>query len=361
VAAAVVIVFETAAVVLLRHVLSTECFESLYLPGVLVVSAVWGVTLATATSLASAVALAYFHNWPTVPLMPLDLDNAVVVVVFLGVALLTNLAAGTARRRSAEADRSGREVGALATQQAALRQVATLVARGAPPSQVFEVVADEMAACLDVAATAVARYDSDDTGTVVAVCNRCGRAKTCVGQRFTLEGDTVAATVLRTARPARKNDYHNLAGALGERVRAMGFRSVVAAPVIVDQDVWGVAYVLCSTSERLPPDTEECVAHFADLVATAISNAATRAALIASRARIVAAGDDARRRIERDLHDGAQQRLVSLGLRVGALENSMTAELDGYRAQLCEIVSELAAVSVELQEISGGIHPAILG
>src|SRR6478672_5336002 len=102
VAAAVVIVFETAAVVLLRHVLSTECFESLYLPGVLVVSAVWGVTLATATSLASAVALAYFHNWPTVPLMPLDLDNAVVVVVFLGVALLTNLAAGTARRRSAE-------------------------------------------------------------------------------------------------------------------------------------------------------------------------------------------------------------------------------------------------------------------
>jgi signal transduction histidine kinase len=99
---------------------------------------------------------------------------------------------------------------------------------------------------------------------------------------------------------------------------------------------------------------------FADLVATAIANAATRAELIASRARIVAAADDARRRIERDLHDGAQQRLVALGLGLRAAEARVPDELGPLREQIAGLVTTVAAVSAEVQEISRGIHPAIL-
>ena len=110
----------------------------------------------------------------------------------------------------------------------------------------------------------------------------------------------------------------------------------------------------------MPPETETRIGDFADLVATAISNAETRAELTASRARIVTAGDQVRRRFERDLHDGAQQRIVSLGLELRAVEASIPAEHQQLRDQLSNVVDGLVGVSTELQEISRGIHPAIL-
>jgi signal transduction histidine kinase len=109
-----------------------------------------------------------------------------------------------------------------------------------------------------------------------------------------------------------------------------------------------------------PPDTEARVANFADLVATAIANAETRAELTASRARIVAAADDARRHFERDLHDGAQQRLVSLGLKLRTAEALVPPDLHQLNEQISDVVMGLAGVSEELREISRGIHPAIL-
>jgi signal transduction histidine kinase len=112
--------------------------------------------------------------------------------------------------------------------------------------------------------------------------------------------------------------------------------------------------------EPLPPDTETRVCDFADLAATAIANAESRTELTASRTRIVAAADDARRRIERDLHDGAQQRLVSLGLEIRAAEASVPPELHAFKGQISQLVTGLAGVSEDLQEISRGIHPAIL-
>jgi signal transduction histidine kinase len=102
------------------------------------------------------------------------------------------------------------------------------------------------------------------------------------------------------------------------------------------------------------------VGDFTDLVATAIANAETHAELTASRARIVAAADDTRRRIERDLHDGAQQRLVSLGLEMRTAEASVPPELHSVKEQISHLVEGLAGVSEDLQEISRGIHPAIL-
>ncbi len=134
----------------------------------------------------------------------------------------------------------------------------------------------------------------------------------------------------------------------------------MGAPIIVGRDIWGALVIGSSQPEPMPAETEARIGDFADLVATAISNAETRAELTASRARIVTAGDQVRRRFERDLHDGAQQRIVSLGLEVRAVEASIPAEQQQLRDQLSNIVDGLTGVSLELQEISRGIHPAIL-
>jgi len=133
----------------------------------------------------------------------------------------------------------------------------------------------------------------------------------------------------------------------------------VGAPIIVDGRLWGAAIVGSSRVELLPPDTEEQLADFAELIAMAIANAAARDELMASRARIVAAGDEARRRIERDLHDGAQQRLVTLALKIRSLEASMPTE-GGLKRDMAGVGDGLAAACEELREISHGVHPALL-
>jgi signal transduction histidine kinase len=181
-----------------------------------------------------------------------------------------------------------------------------------------------------------------------------------VGKRFTLEGDNVAAMVLHTGRPARMDSHDNAAGSAAAQIRELDLRGGVGAPIVVDGRLWGAASVGSSRPEPLPPDTEARVVDFTDLVATAIANAETHAELTASRARIVAAADDTRRRIERDLHDGAQQRLVSLGLEMRTAEASVPPELHSVKEQISHLVEGLAGVSEDLQEISRGIHPAIL-
>ena len=112
--------------------------------------------------------------------------------------------------------------------------------------------------------------------------------------------------------------------------------------------------------ERLPLDTEERLIKFTELIATAIANAESKSELAASRRRIVAASDETRRQIERDLHDGTQQRLVSLGLALRAAEANLPPERDDLRAQLSGVATGLVDAVEDLQEISRGIHPAIL-
>jgi PAS domain S-box-containing protein len=249
----------------------------------------------------------------------------------------------------------------LARQQAALRRVATLVASGVSQSEVFSAVAEEMAGCLDVGNAEVLRYEDDGASIVVVACYAApGVPHLLLGERLSVEGDNVAAMVLGTRKPARMDSWEGAAGPIAERVRKLGIRSRIGAPIVVDERVWGIAIVATTQADPLPPDTEARIAEFAELVATAIAAATTRAELIASRARIVAAADDARRRLERDIHDGAQQRLVSLGLKLRLAEDSLPSERDDLKATLCEAVSGLTDVFKELQEISRGIHPAIL-
>jgi GAF domain-containing protein len=252
------------------------------------------------------------------------------------------------------------ELGVLGEQQAALRRVATLVARGVSPSEVFSSVAQELASCLAVPNAAIYRYETGDTATLLAARDEPGVRTVPIGTRFSFQGENVTAMVYRTGRSARMDSHENAAGPIAALTRELGIRSRVGAPIIVDEIVWGAAIVASSQPDPLPPDTESRIAAFADLVATAIANAATRAELIASRARIVAAADDGRRRLERDLHDGAQQRLVALGLQMRVAEESVPPELHGLKEQFRDIVSGLTAVSADLQEISRGIHPAIL-
>ena len=273
--------------------------------------------------------------------------------------LVATAIANAANRTELQASRD--ELAQLAEQQASLRRVATLVARGVSPSEIFSVVADEMARCLHVAASAVHRYEADGTATLVAIHTPPQtKRKPVVGERHSLEGDNLETRVLHTGRVARMDNHGSAAGPTAARLHAMGVRSAVGVPIVVGGRLWGMAAVAAGAPEPLPADTEARVVDFADLVATAIANAATRAELVASRARIVAAGDEARRRLERDLHDGAQQRLVSLGLELRLAEESIPPRRNDLKERLSHIVSGLTGVAEDLQEFSRGIHPAIL-
>ena len=366
VVAASLIAAETALVHHLRQLATGNAFGAVFLLGVLVVSARWGFGLAVATTLASAVVYLYVHLEPNGGLIPDTVEDWVAIVVFLPIALLANVLGGQARLRAVEADQRRHEAEAhrdemrvLADQQAALRRVATLVARGVAPSEVFSAVANELARCLGVSHSTLVRYGSDGAATLLAAHQQFDAAKFRIGERFSLGDETVASLVYRTGRPARMDTYDGATGASAAFMRERGICSAVGAPIVVDGHVWGAAIIGSSPPEPLPPDSEARVCDFADLVATAIANAETRTQLAASRARIVAAGDEARRRLERDLHDGAQQRLVSLGLQMRMIEGSIPDRPD-LEAQVSDVVHGLTSVSEELQELSRGIHPAIL-
>jgi signal transduction histidine kinase len=248
----------------------------------------------------------------------------------------------------------------LAEQQAALRRVATLVARGVEPTEVFSAVAAELAHCLGVPNAGLCRVEREGAATLVAARDESGMTKKLVGQRFSLEGENIVATVVRTGAAARMDNHDNAAGPTAARIRELGMRSAVGAPIIVAGQLWGAATVSTSGPEPLPADTEARIGDFADLVATAIANAQAQDELNASRARIVAAADDARRRIEHELHDGAQQRLVSLALHLRAVEAGVPADLVPLKEQISDLVNTVTEISEDLGELSRGIHPAVL-
>jgi signal transduction histidine kinase len=245
----------------------------------------------------------------------------------------------------------------LLEEQAALRRVATLVARGTPPDEVFAAVVEEVGRLLSVDLASMCRYEPDGTLTWVASWGRAEKHFP-VGSRRRLEGKNLGTIVLETGRSARIDNYAEWSsGPIGVAAGEAGINSSLATPIMVEGRIWGVIAAGSILKQPLPADTEARLASFTELVATAIANAESRAALATSRARIVAAADETRRRIERDLHDGTQQRLVALMLELQAAQPCGVAEL---QAQLARTARGLAGVLEELREISRGIHPAIL-
>ena len=251
------------------------------------------------------------------------------------------------------------ELGRLADEQAALRRVATLVARGVPPAEVFAAVAEEVGRLLGADVAHVLRYEHDGTATLVAGWSQDGDPP-LVGTRYTIEDGTLTAVMLRTGRPARTDSYADAPGSIGVGIRQLGIRSSVACPIMVQGRLWGATAVSSKRPEPLPAGTEAHIADFTELAAAAIANTQARAELAASRSRIVKAADDTRRRIERDLHDGIQQRLVSLGLDLRAVQAAVPVERPELQTQLAQIGGGLGEALDELREISRGIHPAIL-
>jgi signal transduction histidine kinase len=250
----------------------------------------------------------------------------------------------------------------LAEEQAALRRVATLVARGAPPEEVFAAVTEEVGRLLSVEYAHLGRYESD--GTTMTIVAGWGRTGDPIarrgGRRWRLGGKNVSTLVFETGRAARTDGFADASGPLGVAARDDGVGSGVGTPVIVEGRLWGVMSTHLPLGQPLPADTEARLASFTELVATAIANAESRAQLKASRARIAAAADETRRRIERDLHDGIQQRLVSLGLELRAAQATVPPRLGELECALSHVAGGLASAFDELREISRGIHPAIL-
>ena len=247
----------------------------------------------------------------------------------------------------------------LAEEQAALRRVAMLVAEGAPPAAVFEAVAAEMNRLLDADGVALSRYEP---GNEVIILAHSGLDAELVppGTRLSHEGENLTAIVRRRGRPARMENYAGTRGAIAELVRTLGVRVAVAAPIVVEGRVWGVVVANWREKQSPPADTEQRMAQFAQLLDTAIANADSRDQLTASRARLLTAGDEARRRVVRDLHDGAQQRLVQTILTLRLAQQALTGA-DGEAASLVEEALELAEeANAELRELAHGILPPAL-
>ena len=246
----------------------------------------------------------------------------------------------------------------LVDEQAALRRVATLVARGLPSAEIFAAVAEEVAQVTGTDATIIVRLDPDGATTIVAKVGEHPETM-AVGSRWKIEPPLVLAEVLRTGDPARGDDYKGRSGEAIDVVGRMGIQSSVGIPIVVEGRLWG-ALGAGSVGGPFPADAEPRMAGFAELVGIAIANARHRAEVAASRARVVAASDEARRRIERNLHDGAQQRLVSMGFELRLTRDSVPEDLPTLRGALGQFADEIKDVVLELREMSRGIHPPVL-
>ena len=247
----------------------------------------------------------------------------------------------------------------LVEEQAALRRVATLVAQDVPPDEIFSAVSEEVARLSRTANAAVLRFEHD--GPAVVFVGVSKSLELPVGTRWEFQPGMASAEVYRTGCSARADamDWPWASGSVAGAARRLGIVSTVASPIVAEGRLWG-AMTVASTADLLPYGTEGRLEKFTELLATAIANADSRSELAASRRRIVAASDEARRRIERDLHDGIQQRLVSLGLAARTAQADVAAERGDLRAELSRIAAGLADAVAELQEFSRGIHPTIL-
>ena len=248
----------------------------------------------------------------------------------------------------------------LAAEQAALRRVATAVASEADPARVFEVVTEEVGRLLGADTANMIRYEPDETAVVAGGWSTGGAGNVPVGTSGGLDGPTVASKIWRSGRPERVDDYSELSGGLADLLRDLGFRSSVGAPIRLGGRLWGAVVVSTVDETPFPEGSEQRIADFAELVGLALANAEARQELADSRARIVHAGDEERRRLERNLHDGAQQRLVALSLELRLAERKL-ASGDPKAAELLQQASDdLAGALEELRELARGIHPAIL-
>jgi signal transduction histidine kinase len=257
---------------------------------------------------------------------------------------------------TAIANAESRQARALLTEeQAALRRVATLVAHGVPSDALFSAVCDEVEALAGADASAVVRFEADGTVTVVGTHG----ARHPVGARLELDPGYIVAEVQRTGRGARFDTDDPAAPGMPEVVQTERVRSGLASPIVVEGKLWG-AITTGSRERPLPAGIERRLADFTELVATGVSNMQARAELAASRARIAAAVHEERRRVVRDLHDGAQQRLAHTVVTLKLAQEALARGGDGAHELLDEAVGQAKQAITEVRELAHGILPSVL-
>ncbi|MEU4673537.1 DUF4118 domain-containing protein [Amycolatopsis sp. NPDC023774] len=351
-AAVIAVAAVTGIAQLLEPYVDSVSLLMLYLIVVLPVAVIWGTALAVGTSLLSVAVYAILFAPPPYALHLIDAQNAVALGVFLITAVVVGTLASRLQRTAQISER-------LTEEQSALRRVATLVARSVSPPEVFEAVTREVGLLCGADLARMERYEVDGTVTGVAAWSRVPVHLT-VGTRIELDGLSVAREVRRSGEPVRLASFAGETGAIAREARGLGIRSSVGCPIVVSGRLWGVIAASTKSDERFPDKTEAQIASFTELVATAIENAEARSELRASRARIVATADRTRRRIERDLHDGAQQQLVALALQVRAVQALIPDGAGEARGELDRIADGLSEALDELREMARGIHPALL-
>ena len=289
-------------------------------------------------------------------LMP-SLDGKASYLVTTGIDL-TESAEETEGALVGDVEAKLAEVGRLAQEQRALRRVATLVASEATPERVFAAVSEETARVLEVNASAVFRYEGDDTATVVGRHDRDTVGVFAVGDRIAADDNTAIGRARDSGLPARIQDYFEIDTDVARTMREVGYRSTVAAPIFVSGIPWGA--VAIAAQETLPDDSEARLMGFCELASLAVASAQAREDLQSSRARLVKTGDEQRRKLERNLHDGAQQRLVSLALTLRLARSKLESDPSSLGSILAGAAQELDLALEELRELARGLHPAAL-
>jgi signal transduction histidine kinase len=321
----------------------------LYVFAVLPVAVVRGAWFGVLVSVASVAIFHYLFIPPRYSFSPADWRDWLWLAAFV----TTSVVVSRLTTRVKEATR-------LAAEQAAARRVATLVARTIAPAEVFETVTREVGLLSGADLARMERYETDGTVTGVAGWSRSEGDRLAVGTRIGLEGVSIAALVRQSRGPVRVDSFELASGPIADEARALGIRSSVGCPIIVGGRVWGVVAASTKRDEPFPRDTESKIAEFTELVATAVANAESRAELAASRARVVAAGDETRRQLERDLHDGAQQRLVLTVITLKLARQAM-GDRTGLDVDLVGEALEYAErATEELRDLAHGILPGAL-
>jgi PAS domain S-box-containing protein len=264
-------------------------------------------------------------------------------------------------RKRAEADliEARNRADLIANEQAALRRVATLVARGAPSDEVFHAVCEEAGRLVGATSVNLAYFTADGFNLTMAGWS-LHETHVPPGTRLPLDGETINVIVQRTKAPARVESYEGVPGELAAVLRGLGIKSEIGAPVVIDGNVWGALIAGWDESGTVPDNSESRIAGFAELIATAVANAEARSDLIAARRRVIEAGDAARRRVTRDLHDGAQQLLVTAIINLQLAQQKLAADPKEAKELLDRGVEQAGDGIDDLRELAAGIHPAIL-
>jgi len=252
------------------------------------------------------------------------------------------------------------DVQTVVAEQSALRRVATLVARDRDAHEVFESVTEESAKVLGAQVSSLVRFDDSQAATTVGGWSAPGYSHPPVPRRIPLDGETAVPTVSRTGAPARLRDVEPLSGEVADMLRDLGIRSAVAAPIEVAGRMWGAIVLSATEPDGFSEHDERRLCDFAELVAQAIANADARRQLAESRTRLVEASDTARRRFERNLHDGAQQWFVALSITLRRAAELLETDPAEAGLLLAEGRAQLATGLGELRELARGLHPAEL-